>query len=232
MSVFAAKRADVLVTTTIIESGLDIPKVNTLIVDRADKFGLTQLYQLRGRIGRGSNIAYAYFFYNRNELMNPRARKRLATIAEATELGAGFAVAMRDLEIRGAGNLLGAEQSGHISAVGYDLYCQLLAEAVKQMKEGAYTPVNLMHPTPAPSIVLPLDAFIPDDYVPAINERLSYYQRLVTVQTIKNIGDIEQEFIDRYGQMPSPVQDLLYAVRVKLLAADASVNLISSNQMK
>ena len=232
MADFSAKRADVLVTTTIIESGLDMPNVNTLIVDRADIFGLTQLYQLRGRIGRGTNVAYAYFLYTRNEMMNCQARKRLSTIAEATELGAGFAIAMRDLEIRGAGNLLGAEQSGHIASVGYDLYCNLLAEAVNKMKEGDYRSEMLMHASSLPSISLPLEASIPDDYIPAVNERLSFYHRLIDIRSVKEIGEITEEFIDRYGQLPVETKNLLFAVRVRLLASNALVESISHKKGK
>ena len=224
MSDFAARKADVLVTTTIIESGLDMPNVNTLIVDRADRFGLTQLYQLRGRIGRGNNMAYAYFLFNRTDQLNSLARKRLATIAEATELGAGFAIAMRDLEIRGAGNLLGAEQSGHIAAIGYDLYCHLLAEAVREMKEGLSPSLQLaVDNTAMPSISLPLDAYIPEDYIAAVNARLVVYQRLVMVKTIQDISDIERELIDRFGALPQAVQNLLYIVRVRHLASRAKI---------
>ncbi len=224
MSDFASRKADVLVTTTIIESGLDMPNVNTLIVDRADRFGLTQLYQLRGRIGRGSNMAYAYFLFNRTDQLNALARKRLATIAEATELGAGFAIAMRDLEIRGAGNLLGAEQSGHIAAVGYDLYCHLLAEAIREIKDAQPSHKKIaVDNVSMPSIALPLDAYIPENYISAVNARLSLYQRLVLVRTIQDISDIERDLIDRFGQLPQAVRDLLYVVRVRHLASRANV---------
>ena len=134
MTDFIAGKYDILVTTTIIQLGLDMPNVNTLIIDQADRFGLAQLYQLRGRVGRGINQAYAYLFFDKGKRLTPQAHKRLRTILEATELGSGFAIAMRDLEIRGAGNLLGVRQSGHIAALGFDLYCQLLAEAVEELK--------------------------------------------------------------------------------------------------
>ena len=230
MTDFASHKADVLVTTTIIESGLDMPNVNTLIVDKADKFGLTQLYQLRGRIGRGSNMAYAYFFYNTMDQLNELARKRLATIAEATELGAGFAIAMRDLEIRGAGNLLGAEQSGHIAAVGYDLYCHLLSEAIRDIKDAQPSQKKIITgDVSVPSIALPLDAYIPESYISAVNARLSVYQRLVLMNTIQDISDMERELIDRFGQLPQTVQDLLYVVRVRYLASKVNIESINYN---
>jgi transcription-repair coupling factor (superfamily II helicase) len=160
MSEFVQRKSDILLTTTIIESGLDMPNVNTLIVNDADKLGLTQLYQLRGRIGRGTNTAYAYFFYPWNKKLTTQARKRLETITEATELGAGFKIAMKDLEIRGAGNLLGVDQSGNISIVGFDLYCSLLAEAVEELRRGLMDEKKVEVPAlPQPSITLPLDAY-------------------------------------------------------------------------
>jgi len=233
MADFTQGKSDILVCTTIIESGLDMPNVNTLIVNKADKFGLTQLYQLRGRVGRGANLAYVYFLYDKGKLLTPTAEKRLRTIFEATELGAGFVIAMKDLEIRGAGTLLGAKQSGHISAVGFSLYCRLLAEAVEQQKarqagiaEERVKPSRL----PPPTIDLPLSAYIPEEYVSDLNTRLSLYQSLVTLGTLNQIKDLAQEFSDRFGTLPTEVKNLLYAVKIKTLAAKAGIESISTEE--
>ena len=228
MTDFVGHKSDILVTTTIIESGLDIPNVNTLIVDRADRLGLTQLYQLRGRIGRGGNDAYAYFLFEKGKQLTPEARKRLKTISEAAELGAGFAVAMKDLEIRGAGNLLGVEQSGCIAAVGFDLYCRLLSEAVEELRQERVVEEKMMPQPPVPTVALPLDAYIPEDYIPALSTRLSFYQRLAAAKREQEIEDIAMEMDDRFGQMPQPVKNLLYIVEIKQLAAAAMVESIST----
>ncbi len=227
MTDFAQGKSDVLVCTTIIESGLDMPNVNTLIVNKADKFGLTQLYQLRGRVGRGANLAYAYFIYDRGKRLTPTAEKRLRTIFEATELGAGFGIAMKDLEIRGAGTLLGVKQSGFISAVGFSLYCQLLAEAVEAQKaKQAGLPRVKPHRLPPPTIELPLPAFIPEEYVADLNTRLSLYRSLVKVEEAEQVEAQAQEFSDRFGALPAEVKNLLYAVRLKALAAKAGIESI------
>ncbi len=232
MTDFIAGKYDILVTTTIIQLGLDMPNVNTLIIDRADRFGLAQLYQLRGRVGRGINQAYAYFFFDEGKQLTPQAYKRLRTILEATELGSGFGIAMKDLEIRGAGNLLGVKQSGHIAALGFDLYCQLLAEAVEELKAKqtgeARKSVIAGEPQELPSIVLPLDAHIPEEYVPNLNTRLSLYHRLARVEHIEEVADIAQEFKDRFGPLPEPVENLLYIVKIKVLAARAGVSSVST----
>ncbi|MFC1957363.1 transcription-repair coupling factor [Chloroflexota bacterium] len=233
MADFIQGKIDILVCTTIIESGLDMPGVNTLIVNRADKFGLTQLYQLRGRVGRGANLAYAYFLYEKGRRLTPVAEKRLRTIFEATELGAGFGIAMRDLEIRGAGTLLGVRQSGHISAVGFHLYSQLLAQAVEAQKakragitEEAARPSRL----PPPTIDLPLPAYIPEDYVIDLNTRLGFYQKLATLGGIEQIEALKQEFSDRFGALPPELENLLYAVRIKTLAAEAGIESIATER--
>jgi len=229
MTDFVNHKSDILVTTTIIESGLDMPNVNTLIVDQADKLGLTQLYQLRGRVGRGVNNAYAYFFFDRGKQLTSEARKRLRTISEATELGAGFAVAMKDLEIRGAGNLLGEEQSGYIAAVGFDLYSRLLAEAVEDLKQGlALERGRTIIQPPAPVVALPLTAYIPEEYILDLNTRLDFYQRLATVKRVQEIEDIAVELSDRFGPMPQAVNNLLYVVEIKQLATAAMVKSIST----
>ena len=194
---------DVLVCTTIIESGIDMPAVNTLVVERADLLGLGQLHQLRGRVGRGGQRAYAYLFHPRDVVLSEEAHERLRTIGESTELGSGFKIAMRDLEIRGAGNLLGEAQSGHIAAVGYDLYCQMVTEAVAEMKgEAPDTPAEI-------TIDIPVDAYLPDSYVPGEDLRLEAYRRLASVTTSGELEDIEKEWRDRYGPLPTEARALL-----------------------
>ena len=235
MTDFIADKYDILVTTTIIQLGLDMPNVNTLIVDQADRFGLGQLYQLRGRVGRGINQAYAYFFFESRKRLTPQADKRLRTIMEATELGSGFAIAMRDLEIRGAGNLLGVKQSGHITALGFDLYCQLLADAVEGLKarqtgearKTVITSPDAIGAKQSPTISLPLDAHIPEEYVSNLNIRLSLYDKLARVEHVDELDDIAREFQDRFGHLPGPVKNLLYIVRVKVLAKQAKVSSIA-----
>ena len=232
MTDFIAGKYDILVTTTIIQLGLDMPNVNTLIIDRADRFGLAQLYQLRGRVGRGINQAYAYFFFEEGRELTPQAHKRLRTILEATELGSGFAIAMKDLEIRGAGNLLGVKQSGHIAALGFDLYCQLLAETVEELKAKQAGEVRkkviVGEEQELPSISLPLDAHIPEEYVPNLNTRLSLSHRLARVEHVEEVADMVREFQDRFGPLPEPVGNLLYIVKIKVLAARAKVSSIST----
>jgi transcription-repair coupling factor (superfamily II helicase) len=232
MTDFIAGNYDILVTTTIIQLGLDMPNVNTLIIDQADRVGLAQLYQLRGRVGRGINQAYAYFFFDKGKRLTPQAYKRLKTILEATELGSGFAIAVKDLEIRGAGNLLGVRQSGHVAALGFDLYCQLLAEAVEELKVGQAGEVKekviLGEEKELPSISLPLDAHIPEEYVPNLNTRLSLYHRLAKVEHIEDVQEVAREFQDRFGPLPEPVENLLYIVKIKVLATKAKVSSIST----
>ena len=225
MAAFGRGEIDVLVCTTIIESGLDIPNANTLIIDRADRFGLSQLYQLRGRVGRGSNRAYTYLLIPEGQHITDSATKRLKAIMEATELGAGYRIAMRDLEIRGAGNILGSEQSGHIHAVGFDLYSQLLNEAVAELKAGE-TGENGDQPE-IPKlpvrINLPLAAHISEDYIGHLPTRLAIYQRLTRLKNQQEADDIRDELVDRFGPIPEPVEDLLFLVKLKLLAAEATV---------
>ncbi len=200
---------DVLVCTTIIESGIDMPTVNTLVVDRADLLGLGQLHQLRGRVGRAGQRAYAYLFHPRERALTEEAYERLKTIGEATELGSGFRIAMRDLEIRGAGTLLGTGQSGHIAAVGYDLYCQMVNEAVAELKgEPVREPAEV-------KLDLPLDAHLPPDYVAKEELRLEAYRRLAAVTTDAQVDDIALEWIDRYGPVPEPAARLLDVARLR-----------------
>jgi transcription-repair coupling factor (superfamily II helicase) len=230
MTDFAQGRIDILVCTTIIESGLDMPNANTIIVNKADKFGLTQLYQLRGRVGRGTNLAYAYFLYEGGKRLSPVAHKRLRTIYEATELGAGFGIAMKDLEIRGAGTLLGPRQSGHITAVGFSLYTRLLADAVEEQKAilaGKEKPAPRL---PPPAIDLPLDAFIPESYVADVDTRLELYRTLSNVESAEKLDDILKEYTDRFGQPPAEMDNLFYALRIKALGAKAHIESVSTEE--
>ena len=229
---FQQGNSNILVCTTIIESGLDLPNANTLIVNQADRFGLTQLYQLRGRIGRGSNLAYAYFLYDRDKQLNLAAEKRLRTIYEATDLGAGFGIAMKDLEIRGAGSLLGMRQSGSISAVGFNLYTDLLAQAVEEQKAKQAGDKKLIKAVkrPDPSIDLPLKAYIPDDYITGTDMRLSIYQKLTGFNTKEQVDDLAKELLDRFGQLPPEAQNLLYVLRLKAIALRTGVDSINTNE--
>ena len=214
---------DVLISTTIIETGLDISNVNTMIIDDADRLGLSQLYQLRGRVGRSNRTAYAFLMYKRDKMLKEVAEKRLQAIKEFTELGSGFKIAMRDLEIRGAGNLLGAEQSGHMEAVGYDLYCKMLNEAVKNMRDGAEEEESF-----ETSIDLPVDAYIPSTYIKNELQKLDMYKRVAGIETREELEDLQEEFIDRFGEPPKPVLNLL---QIALLKAKAhEVFLVSVEQ--
>jgi transcription-repair coupling factor (superfamily II helicase) len=244
MERFIAGDVDILLSTSIIESGLDIPNANTLIVDRADTFGLAQLYQLRGRVGRGAQRAYAYFFRHGKRLPTLDGRQRLETIAENTQLGAGFSIAMRDLEIRGAGDILGMRQSGHIAAVGFHLYTRLLADAVRRLRRAARSglaggpiPVederqealleSVDPQRPLVSVDLPLSIHIPGDYVPDKTMRLRLYRRIADLQSLQDVEAMEGEFSDRFGPLPDAVRNLLYQMKVKLLAEKASVVSVS-----
>ena len=204
MSGFINKEIDVLVSTTIIETGLDIPNVNTMIIQDAQLFGLSQLYQLRGRVGRSNRTAYAFLMYRRNSILKEEAEKRLKAIREFTDLGSGFKIAMRDLEIRGAGNLLGAEQSGHMESVGYDLYCKMLNEAVLTMK-GEQQEVD----TFTTSIDLSINAYIPETYIKSEAEKLSWYKRIAAIETEEEYEDMIEELTDRYGDPPKPLLSLM-----------------------
>jgi transcription-repair coupling factor (superfamily II helicase) len=210
-------RYDVLVCTTIIESGIDMPTVNTLVVDRADRLGLGQLHQLRGRVGRAGQRAYAYLFFPPDRQLSEEAYERLRTIGEHTELGSGFKIAMRDLEIRGAGNLLGADQSGHIAAVGYDLYVRMVSEAVAELKgEEPRAPAEI-------KLDLPLDAHLPADYVSREDLRLEAYRRLALVTTAAEVDDIGAEWLDRFGPLPAPAEALLRVGRLRAECARTGV---------
>lgn len=215
---------DVLVSTTIIETGLDISNANTMIIHDADQLGLSQMYQLRGRVGRSNRMAYAFFMYRRDKLLKEVAEKRLSAIREFTDLGSGFKIAMRDLEIRGAGNLLGAEQHGHMEAVGYDLYCKMLNEAVKHLKgeldEESYTT----------TVDLNVDAFIPSGYIPNEYQKLDIYKRIASIESQEEMDDMLEELVDRFGDVPKKVQQLLSIALLKALAHDVYVISVEQKQ--
>ncbi len=203
---------DVLVSTTIIETGLDISNVNTMIIHDADNLGLSQLYQLRGRVGRSNRTSYAFLMYRRNKMLKEVAEKRLSAIREFTELGSGFKIAMRDLEIRGAGNLLGAQQHGHMEAVGYDLYCKMLNEAVKTLKgEGEPEQFDT-------SLELDVDAFIPPTYIPNEFQKLDIYKRIAMIENQEEGEEMLEELIDRFGEPPKSVENLLAIAQLKAKA--------------
>jgi transcription-repair coupling factor (superfamily II helicase) len=229
MIAFAGGATEVLVCTTIIESGLDIPNANTIVIDRADTLGLAQLYQLRGRVGRSSRRAYAYLLYRRREKLSDVARKRLQAIFNASELGAGFQIALSDLEIRGAGNILGAEQHGHVAAVGFDLYARLLAEAVEEQKaEFERRPAVVERPGAV--VDLPVDAHLPDLYVPDTAQKLELYRRLGRVRTAGELAAFRQELSDRFGPPPQPVLRLLEVVELRMAAESAGIASISREE--
>ncbi len=218
MMAFYAHEVDVLVCTTIVENGLDVPNANTLIIDESDKLGLAQLYQLRGRVGRSDRQAYAYLLYRYPQHLTEDAERRLRAIEEFSELGSGLKVAMRDLEIRGAGNLLGSEQSGHLAAVGLDLFCEMLADSVRALK-GDVKYLGERHP----NIDLPVAATIPQEYIADDNQRIAAYRRLGAAQTEEDLDAIETELRDRYGAVPSTVQNLVRLARLRVQCWEAGI---------
>lgn len=239
MTLFSRGEIDILLCTSIIESGLDIPNSNTLIVDRADTFGLSQLYQLRGRVGRSAQRAYAYFFRHRRKPSTPEGLERLEVIAENTQLGAGYSIAMRDLEMRGAGELLGTRQHGYIAAVGFHLYTRLLAQAVRDMRAASGLPQSEMPQFQVKSlglpvnVDLPLPVGIPADYLADQHMRLQLYRRLASVTSEKSLDELYEEFKDRFGVLPEMTVNLFYQMRVKLLAERIGLSSIAveSNQL-
>ncbi|MCR2823383.1 transcription-repair coupling factor [Lederbergia panacisoli] len=216
---------DVLVTTTIIETGVDIPNVNTLIVHDADRMGLSQLYQLRGRVGRSNRIAYAYFTYRRNKVLTEVAEKRLQAIKEFTELGSGFKIAMRDLSIRGAGNLLGSQQHGFIDSVGFDLYSQMLKEAIDERK-GTIDQQNI----PSFEVELELDAYIPDSYINDGYQKIEMYKRFRNIDSLEEMEELQEEMIDRFGDYPEQVGYLFTVAEMKVYARQAKLELIKQSK--
>jgi transcription-repair coupling factor (superfamily II helicase) len=219
---FVTGQADVLVSTAIVESGLDIPASNTIIVNRADRFGLAQLYQLRGRVGRERQQAYAWLLIPADGRVDEQAQRRLRVLQELTELGSGFKLALRDLEIRGAGNLLGPQQHGHIAAVGFDLYSKLLAEAVRELggRDAA--------PQVEPVVSVDVEGFLPDAYVPEVNQRLALYKRLTSVASDVELADVRAELADRFGPLPPPAEQLLDVVRIRAAARRVGIEKVEA----
>ena len=220
---FYAGEYDLLVCTTIIESGLDIPNVNTIIIDHAERFGLAQLYQLRGRVGRSDRQAYAYLTWTPFKHITDTAEKRIAAIREFSDLGSGFKLALRDLELRGAGNILGPEQHGFLIAVGFDLYCQMLADAVKEEKGEPTKPLGQV------SIDLPADGYLPEEYVPSLNQRIGFYRRMAGVRDFESLNDLRNEMRDRFGRpLPACVQNLFRIIGLKLRCFAAGIESIAT----
>jgi transcription-repair coupling factor (superfamily II helicase) len=225
MKEFTEGKTNVLVCTTILESGIDIPNANTIIVENADRMGLAQLYQIRGRVGRADKQAYAYITYKKDKLLTEVADKRLKAIKEFTEFGSGFKIAMRDLEIRGAGSLLGEIQSGHLEQVGYDTYCHLLDEVVKEMRGIQVEPeVELQ-------IDLNVTSYIPDEYIPDANQKIEIYQNIALCKNEQDIQNVIDEIIDRFGNMPAELENLIAISRIKYLAKQMKISKISSKMI-
>ena len=232
---FVRGEHDLLLCTTIIESGVDIPNVNTILIDRADRFGMAELYQLRGRVGRSKNQAYAYLLLPRHGALFSVARQRISAIKRHTSLGAGFKLALRDLEIRGAGNVLGAAQSGHIAAVGFDLYCQLLNRTVARLKGEAERPIieaqlhlDFLDLTPDPERTENA-AVIPREYVEDESQRIGMYRKAAGVAFEGEVDALEEEFRDRFGPVPAPVRRLLAIARLRILAAGLGLKSVATD---
>ena len=224
MQDFVDKKINVLVCTTILESGIDIPNANTIIVENADRLGLAQLYQIRGRVGRSDKQAYAYITYKRDKLLSEVADKRLKAIKEFTEFGSGFKIAMRDLEIRGAGSILGEYQHGHMEQVGYDMYCKLLNEVIKEMK-GIETTEEI-----DVQIELNVSSYIPDEFINNPAQKIEIYQNIALCRNEDDIKDVTDEIIDRYGSMPKEIEKLLDIARIKNMARSKSILKISQKE--
>jgi len=222
---FINKELDVLICTTILESGIDIPNANTIIVENADRLGLAQLYQIRGRVGRSNNQAYAYITYKRDKLITEVADKRLRAIKEFTEFGSGFKIAMRDLEIRGAGSLLGEMQHGHMDQVGYDTYCKLLDEVVKEIKGEEI-------PKEEPEIVIDIKAssYIPDEYIENKEQKIEVYQNIALCRTEEDIKNVIEDISDRYGKMPTEVKNLIAIAEIKEMCKNIGITKVNQKQ--
>jgi transcription-repair coupling factor (superfamily II helicase) len=217
MQRFVERDIDLLVCTTIIESGLDIPSANTIIINRADRFGLAQMYQLRGRVGRSEEQAYAYLFIPGESYLGRDAQKRLKVLMEHSDLGAGFQIAMSDLQIRGGGTILGASQSGHIAAVGYDMFLKLMEESISELKGERHVPQL------EPEINMALSAYVPESYINDIDQRLSIYRRLAKMEDAADLSGFKKELVDRFGTMPDEAGNLLLKIMLKILARRAGV---------
>jgi len=218
---FYDHKYDVLLCSSIIENGLDIPNVNTLIVYNADRFGLSQLYQLRGRVGRSNRLAYAYFTFQKDKIITEQAEKRLQTIKQFTEFGSGFKIAMRDLEIRGAGNILGGEQHGHMAAVGYELYYKLLEDTIRTLKgEELVQPVETV-------INIKVNAHIDQDYIAEESHKMEFYKKIAAINGLEDKNDVEDELVDRFGDIPASVQNLIDIAYIKALARKVRITEIT-----
>lgn len=220
---FQNHEADILVCTTIIETGIDMPNVNTMIVHDADHFGMAQLYQLKGRVGRSKRVAYAYLMYKRDKLLSEDQRKRLNALREYTALGSGYKISMRDLEIRGSGNMLGAEQSGHVAEIGFELYLKMLQEAVRKMKQGGDETIDIAAKTICTEIDIDIKAYFPESYISDTRLRIGLYQRLDTVMSETELADLYDELIDRFGVPDEPVDNLLRLMQLKQIASEARI---------
>lgn len=220
---FQNHEADILVCTTIIETGIDMPNVNTMIVHDADHFGMAQLYQLKGRVGRSKRVAYAYLMYKRDKLLSEDQRKRLNALREYTALGSGYKISMRDLEIRGSGNMLGAEQSGHVAEIGFELYLKMLQEAVRKMKQGGDETIDIAPKTICTEIDIDIKAYFPESYISDTRLRIGLYQRLDTVMSETELADLYDELIDRFGVPDEPVNNLLRLMQLKQIASEARI---------
>ncbi len=229
MSRFIDGEIDVFVSTTIIENGIDIPNVNTIVVNDADKFGLAQLYQLRGRVGRSNHQAYAFLLYQAHKALTEEAKARLEAIREFTHLGSGLQIAMRDLEIRGAGNLLGAAQSGFIGAVGFDTYAQLLAEAISERRSSS---PSLGAALPEAVIDVKLDAYVPDDYIPQVSQKIAIYQQLAAARTVAAVDEAVASVRDRFGPPPPEFDALVEITRLRVLAISVGVTRVVINEQR
>ena len=214
----------VLVSTTIIENGIDIPNVNTIIIDRADMYGVSQLYQLRGRVGRSDRVAYAYLFYPRDKALNEVAMKRLQVISDFTELGSGFKIAMKDMEIRGAGNLLGREQSGDIYSVGFDLYLRLLDEAIKRLENSNYEAET------ETLLELEYSGFIPDSYIDSPQEKMEIYKMIAAIRDKEELERVYAELLDRFGPLPDEAASLLALAEIRIICRELAVSSLRERQ--
>lgn len=220
---FLDRKIDVLVTTAIIENGIDIRNANTLLVHHAERFGLSQLYQLKGRVGRGDEKAYAYFFYPRGATLSKTAMKRLRFLNETTHLGSGFSLAMRDLEIRGAGNLLGPQQSGSIAAVGYELYCKLLQETVEEVRAEKPNEEDSDFLHLSTVVDLRYDGFVSDDFIDDNVEKVRLYRRIASLESQEQIEECMEEIVDRFGPYPAAIEKLLAIAKLRIAAAKVYV---------
>ena len=224
MMEFMSNNYDILVCTTIIETGIDISNVNTMIIHDSDKMGLSQLYQLRGRVGRSNRIAYAYFMYTKDKILTEVAEKRLKALRDFTELGSGFKIAMRDLEIRGAGNMMGSAQHGHMAAIGYDLYCRMLEDTIKVIKgEIEEEPIET-------SVELKVNAYIPGTYIEDEMQKIEVYKKIAAIENLDDYMDIKDELEDRYSDIPEPVYNLMDIAYIKSKAKVLSIEEIKENE--